>query len=336
MRTRSRGNGARGGVVLPGRVMTNIKMKIQSGPRSLKLCKTSRSRGFTLIELLVVIAIIAILAAILLPVLALAHRKSLRAIDINNMKQLAEGSIMYAGDFNDWYPVCTLGAGNQGGTTYPTENCLLGIHYSRYFATGPGNYETVPPSYETYDQNAGLLYGGGFVQNASSFWCPLLMDPALEISYYQTNNGIRTDGSSSIRIPYMYNPRCVNYKTATPVTLSTTVPVRKYNKTSDVHQLDVFIMDYIDAGNGSANSGPDPTGTTTGVPFNEQDWAQYPSKGIEVAFTDGSVKYCSLNVTTGIAAAPTLMSEIELYFSNAESGTSYVQYNNLFNVCQTQ
>ena len=54
--------------------------------------------GFTLIELLVVIAIIAILAAILLPVLAAAQRRAQEATCMNNLKQLATADIMYVGD----------------------------------------------------------------------------------------------------------------------------------------------------------------------------------------------------------------------------------------------
>ncbi len=298
--------------------------------------RLSRYRGFTLIELLVVIAIIAILAAMLLPVLGKANRKALRTTDINNMKQLAAGSFMYAGDFNDWFPVCTLGAGNNGTGGHPSVNGLLGIHYTRYFATGPGANQVVPPQYESYDQNAGFLYGGGFCQNPTTFWCPLLQDPALEISYYQTNKGIATDSTSSVRIPYMFNPRCIDYATKGPVTLATGVPARKYNKTSDIHMQDIFILDYVDAGNGNSG-GPDPASTSSGVGFNANDWAQYPSPGIEVAFTDGSVRYINLNVgAVGPNGPTTLITLIELYFSNAESGTSYVQYNNLFNVCQTQ
>ncbi|HEX3624812.1 MAG TPA: prepilin-type N-terminal cleavage/methylation domain-containing protein [Verrucomicrobiae bacterium] len=61
--------------------------------------KRSNVAGFTLIELLVVIAIIAILAAILMPVLASAERRAKDATCLNNLKQLAESDIMYVGDY---------------------------------------------------------------------------------------------------------------------------------------------------------------------------------------------------------------------------------------------
>lgn len=63
--------------------------------------------GFTLIELLVVIAIIAILAAILLPVLNSAEERAKRAQCMNNLKEVGLSCIMYAQDNNDLFPPAT-------------------------------------------------------------------------------------------------------------------------------------------------------------------------------------------------------------------------------------
>ena len=54
--------------------------------------------AFTLIELLVVIAIIAILAAILLPVLSAAQERARIATCLSNKKQMAMGWVMYVND----------------------------------------------------------------------------------------------------------------------------------------------------------------------------------------------------------------------------------------------
>ena len=77
-------------------------------------------KAFTLIELLVVIAIIAILAAILFPVFAQAKAAAKRTADLSNVKEIALGMIMYAGDSDDCVaPIM------QGDWTWPRHEYIL-------------------------------------------------------------------------------------------------------------------------------------------------------------------------------------------------------------------
>ncbi|HXC36061.1 MAG TPA: prepilin-type N-terminal cleavage/methylation domain-containing protein [Candidatus Acidoferrales bacterium] len=64
-----------------------------------------RKKGFTLIELLVVIAIIAILAAMLLPVLAAAKRRAQRINCVSNLRQVGLGLRIWEGDNGNAYPM---------------------------------------------------------------------------------------------------------------------------------------------------------------------------------------------------------------------------------------
>src|SRR5215472_13127672 len=73
-----------------------------------------RQVAFTLIELLVVIAIIAILAALLLPVLDQGKSKAKRIQCVGNQKQIGLASHLFANDHGGKFPTRVLR--NDGGS----------------------------------------------------------------------------------------------------------------------------------------------------------------------------------------------------------------------------
>ena len=103
-------------------------------------------RGFTLIELLVVIAIIAILAAMLLPALSQA-REDVKAVCMDNLKQLGLAAMMYAQDFDDWAP-------------YAIASTAARVMCDQLQNDTP------------LIKNWGLLYSEGYITDGHIFYCP--------------------------------------------------------------------------------------------------------------------------------------------------------------------
>ena len=130
--------------------------------------KGGSSPGFTLMELLVVIAIIAILAALLLPVLSKSKQQAWQTVCSNNTHQLQLGWLMYANEHNDNLPPNAVGLDH--GQTLDNPGWVAGdmwFNSDGYDVTESTNTDfLVGPKYAPF----GSI--GIYVKNPAVYHCP--------------------------------------------------------------------------------------------------------------------------------------------------------------------
>jgi len=189
------------------------KSSLATGQQHRRPVRVPRKDGFTLIELLVVIAIIAILAALLLPVLSAAKEHALRTSCVSNMHQIGVGWTMYSSQFNElmdphWNRLLLSGSSANPWRTYeayrvqPGTGQILGAGQ-----TGCSCCSQAGP------WNLGLLFHYKLCADPKVFYCPSGKKTAdiRTYEYYATSfpwpSTPAGTGDDKVRTGYNYYPQ---------------------------------------------------------------------------------------------------------------------------------
>ena len=137
---------------------------------------TVKHKSFTLIELLVVIAIIAILAAMLLPVLKSARERGRTANCINNLKQIGSAGNMYGNDNNGFWYHQKGGINDVEKSGMPRISSYLGGPTLKTLASyaNEDRKQYLPNSFRCpsiSEERQYISYGFSYNTNAADYYC---------------------------------------------------------------------------------------------------------------------------------------------------------------------
>jgi prepilin-type N-terminal cleavage/methylation domain-containing protein len=199
-----------------------------------------RYHAFTLVELLVVIGIIALLISILLPALNGARQAAITTKCLNNMRQIALASVMYAGENKGKLPERYYFYQNTSATApAPQQPVWHGQFF--YWEKNGGDDAFASPINKSYQ--IGKLYMLKYIRSAEGVYCPSQASRNFSLEGFP--QPFLSDKATTYRSSYSYNPH-IRYMDS-PVNGSPNFAEQAYSNLSKFPKDRALVLDLINS-----------------------------------------------------------------------------------------